>query len=79
MCILTTSAIAGVMLNVIAVPIAGGIFFFFFLLCALSMGLLSVYFVELYPTSLRSVTVRDRGKINVKTLACIIDTHLIKS
>ncbi|KOB70227.1 putative SV2-like protein 1, partial [Operophtera brumata] len=55
MCILTTSATAAVLLNVVAVPLAGGIFFFFFLLCALSMGLLSVYFVELYPTSLRGM------------------------
>ncbi|CAG9580138.1 unnamed protein product [Danaus chrysippus] len=54
-CIVTTSAVAAVLLNVIAVPIAGGIFFFFFLLCALSMGILSVYFVELYPTSLRGM------------------------
>nr|XP_032515781.1 uncharacterized protein LOC116768955 [Danaus plexippus plexippus] len=54
-CIVTTSAVAAVLLNVIAAPIAGGIFFFFFLLCALSMGILSVYFVELYPTSLRGM------------------------
>lgn len=51
--IITTSAVAAVLLNVVTVPLAGGIFFFMFLLCALSMGLLSVYFVELYPTSLR--------------------------
>ncbi|XP_046967511.1 synaptic vesicle glycoprotein 2C-like [Vanessa cardui] len=53
--ILTVSAAAAILLNLIAVPIAGGIFFFFFLLCALSMGILSVYFVELYPTSLRGM------------------------
>ncbi|RVE44301.1 hypothetical protein evm_011025 [Chilo suppressalis] len=55
MCILAGSALAAVLLNVIQVPIAGGIFFFFFLLCALTMGILSVYFVELYPTSLRGM------------------------
>lgn len=52
-CIMAMSAIAGILLNLVAVPIAGGIFFFFFLMCALSMGILSVYFVELYPTSSR--------------------------
>ncbi|KAM3956303.1 synaptic vesicle glycoprotein 2A [Aphomia sociella] len=55
MLILSTSAIAAVLLNLVAIPIAGGIFFFFFLLCALTMGVLSVYFVELYPTSLRGM------------------------
>jgi hypothetical protein len=55
MCILASSATAAILLNVVTIPIAGGIFFFFFLLCALSMGILSVYFVELYPTSLRYV------------------------
>ncbi|PZC82776.1 hypothetical protein B5X24_HaOG209874 [Helicoverpa armigera] len=54
-CIMTMSAIAAILLNVVAVPLAGGIFFFFFLMCALSMGILSVYFVELYPTSLRGM------------------------
>ncbi|CAH2269724.1 jg18949 [Pararge aegeria aegeria] len=53
--IIVISAIAAILLNVVAVPIAGGIFFFIFLLCALSMGILSVYFVELYPTSLRGM------------------------
>ncbi|XP_045767292.1 synaptic vesicle glycoprotein 2C-like [Maniola jurtina] len=53
--IIILSAMAAVLLNVVAVPIAGGIFFFIFLLCALSMGILSVYFVELYPTSLRGM------------------------
>ncbi|KAL4702818.1 hypothetical protein ACJJTC_003976 [Scirpophaga incertulas] len=53
--ILVASATAAVLLNLVRVPIAGGIFFFFFLLCALSMGILSVYFVELYPTSLRGM------------------------
>lgn len=51
--ILTISALAAVLMNVVQTPIAGGIFFFLFLMCALSMGILSVYFVELYPTSLR--------------------------
>lgn len=51
--ILTVSAIAAVLLNVVQTPIGGGIFFFLFLMCALAMGILSVYFVELYPTSLR--------------------------
>lgn len=55
MCILAGSAASAVLLNLIPVPIAGGIFFFFFLLCALTMGILSVYFVELYPTSLRGM------------------------
>lgn len=54
-CILAMSAIAAILQNVVAVPLAGGIFFFFFLMCALSMGILSVYFVELYPTSLRGM------------------------
>ncbi|XP_063893979.1 synaptic vesicle glycoprotein 2C [Helicoverpa armigera] len=54
-CIMAMSAIAAILLNVVAVPLAGGIFFFFFLMCALSMGILSVYFVELYPTSLRGM------------------------
>ncbi|XP_072929403.1 uncharacterized protein [Epargyreus clarus] len=53
--IVALSAISAVLLNVVASPIAGGVFFFFFLLCALSMGILSVYFVELYPTSLRGM------------------------
>ncbi|CAH2040158.1 unnamed protein product, partial [Iphiclides podalirius] len=53
--ILAMSAAAGVMLNLVRVPIAGGIFFFFFLMCALAMGILSVYFVELYPTHLRGM------------------------
>ncbi|XP_023940993.1 synaptic vesicle glycoprotein 2C-like [Bicyclus anynana] len=53
--IITMSALAAILLNVVAIPIAGGIFFFIFLLCALSMGILSVYFVELYPTSLRGM------------------------
>ncbi|CAH0723972.1 unnamed protein product, partial [Brenthis ino] len=53
--ILTISAAAAILLNLVAIPIAGGIFFFVFLLCALSMGILSVYFVELYPTSLRGM------------------------
>ncbi|KAI8421225.1 hypothetical protein MSG28_008288 [Choristoneura fumiferana] len=51
--IIAMSASAAVLLNVVPVPIAGGVFFFMFLLCALSMGILSVYFVELYPTSVR--------------------------
>ncbi|CAH2085862.1 unnamed protein product [Euphydryas editha] len=54
-CIITVSALAAILMNVVAIPIAGGVFFFFFLLCALSMGILSVYFVELYPTSLRGM------------------------
>ncbi|XP_075976335.1 synaptic vesicle glycoprotein 2C-like [Anticarsia gemmatalis] len=54
-CIMAMSALAGVLLNVVPIPLAGGIFFFFFLMCALSMGILSVYFVELYPTSLRGM------------------------
>ncbi|KPI99493.1 Synaptic vesicle glycoprotein 2B [Papilio xuthus] len=53
--ILAMSAVAGVLLNLVRIPIAGGIFFFFFLMCALSMGILSVYFVELYPTHLRGM------------------------
>ncbi|CAH0582863.1 unnamed protein product [Chrysodeixis includens] len=53
--IMAMSAAAGILLNLVAVPIAGGIFFFFFLMCALSMGILSVYFVELYPTSSRGM------------------------
>ncbi|KAL0831767.1 hypothetical protein ABMA28_001306 [Loxostege sticticalis] len=53
--IIAISAAAAVLLNLVAVPIAGGIFFFFFLLCALAMGILSVYFVELYPTSVRGM------------------------
>ncbi|KAJ0177598.1 hypothetical protein K1T71_006471 [Dendrolimus kikuchii] len=53
--ILTMSSSAAIFLNVVKVPIAGGIFFFLFMLCALSMGILSVYFVELYPTSLRGM------------------------
>uniref|UniRef100_A0A2A4JL38 Major facilitator superfamily (MFS) profile domain-containing protein n=1 Tax=Heliothis virescens TaxID=7102 RepID=A0A2A4JL38_HELVI len=53
--IMAMSAIAAILLNVVAEPLAGGIFFFFFLMCALSMGILSVYFVELYPTSLRGM------------------------
>ncbi|GBP21567.1 Synaptic vesicle glycoprotein 2B [Eumeta japonica] len=52
LCVLATSAVAAVLINLVASPIAGGVFFFFFMMCALSMGLLSVYFVELYPTSL---------------------------
>ncbi|CAB3227007.1 unnamed protein product [Arctia plantaginis] len=55
MCILAISAIAGILMNVVPVPLAGGIFFFFFLMCALSMGILSVFFIELYPTSLRGM------------------------
>lgn len=51
--ILGISAFAAILLNVVHTPVAGGIFFFVFLLCALAMGILSVYFVELYPTSLR--------------------------
>lgn len=51
--ILTIAALAAVLMNVVQTPIAGGIFFFIFLKSALSMGILSVYFVELYPTSLR--------------------------
>ncbi|CAK1579004.1 unnamed protein product [Parnassius mnemosyne] len=53
--ILAMSAIAAVLLNLVRIPIAGGIFFFFFLMCALTMGILSVYFVELYPTHLRGM------------------------
>ncbi|XP_052758185.1 synaptic vesicle glycoprotein 2B-like [Galleria mellonella] len=53
--ILASSAAAAILINLVAIPIAGGIFFFFFLLCALTMGILSVYFVELYPTSLRGM------------------------
>ncbi|XP_063387507.1 synaptic vesicle glycoprotein 2C-like [Cydia fagiglandana] len=53
--ILAMSASAAVLLNVVHVPIAGGVFFFMFLMCALSMGILSVYFVELYPTSVRGM------------------------
>ncbi|XP_045485236.1 synaptic vesicle glycoprotein 2C isoform X1 [Pieris rapae] len=53
--IVLLSAISAVLLNVVPIPIAGGVFFFLFLLCALSMGILSVYFVELYPTSLRGM------------------------
>ncbi|KAG6465762.1 hypothetical protein O3G_MSEX015374 [Manduca sexta] len=53
MCILAMSATSAILVNLVRVPLAGGIFFFFFIMCALSMGLLSVYFVELYPTSLR--------------------------
>lgn len=53
--ILLMSAASAILLNVIAIPLAGGIFFFFFMMCALSMGILSVYFVELYPTSLRGM------------------------
>lgn len=53
MCILAISATAGILMNLVPVPLAGGILFFFFLMCALSMGILSVYFIELYPTSLR--------------------------
>lgn len=55
MCILAMSATSAILLNVVRIPLAGGIFFFFFIMCALSMGLLSVYFVELYPTSLRGM------------------------
>ncbi|KAJ2947316.1 hypothetical protein O0L34_g17029 [Tuta absoluta] len=55
MVILASSASAAVLLNLVKIPIAGGIFFFMFLLCALSMGILSVYFVEMYPTSLRGM------------------------
>ncbi|XP_026330339.1 synaptic vesicle glycoprotein 2C-like isoform X2 [Hyposmocoma kahamanoa] len=51
--ILGVSGLAAVFLNLVHTPIAGGVFFFVFLLCALAMGILSVYFVELYPTSLR--------------------------
>ncbi|CAG4946184.1 unnamed protein product [Colias eurytheme] len=53
--IVLLSGISAVLLNLVSSPIAGGVFFFLFLLCALSMGLLSVYFVELYPTSLRGM------------------------
>ncbi|XP_028161193.1 synaptic vesicle glycoprotein 2C-like [Ostrinia furnacalis] len=53
--IIATSAAAAVLLNLVASPIAGGVFFFVFLLCALTMGILSVYFVELYPTSVRGM------------------------
>ncbi|XP_049870528.1 synaptic vesicle glycoprotein 2C-like [Pectinophora gossypiella] len=53
--ILTMSATAAILLNLVKVPIAGGIFFFMFIMAALSMGILSVYFVELYPTSLRGM------------------------
>ncbi|VVD01474.1 synaptic vesicle glycoprotein 2C-like [Leptidea sinapis] len=55
MCIISLSAAAAVLLNLVPSPIGGGVFFFLFLLCALSMGILSVYFVELYPTSLRGM------------------------
>ncbi|KAI5630930.1 synaptic vesicle glycoprotein 2C-like [Phthorimaea operculella] len=58
MFILASSATAAVLLNVVKVPIAGGIFFFMFMLCALSMGILSVYFVEMYPT------LSDAGSVN---------------
>ncbi|CAK1543795.1 unnamed protein product [Leptosia nina] len=55
MAIVFLSAVSAVLLNVVSNPIAGGVFFFLFLLCALSMGILSVYFVELYPTSVRGM------------------------
>ncbi|XP_013192892.1 synaptic vesicle glycoprotein 2C [Amyelois transitella] len=50
-CILTFSATAAILMNIVHVPLAGGVFFCFFLVVAVSMGILSVYFVELYPTS----------------------------
>ncbi|XP_053605266.1 synaptic vesicle glycoprotein 2B-like [Plodia interpunctella] len=52
MFILTISACSAVLMNIVHVPMAGGVFFCFFLISAVTMGILSVYFVEVYPTSL---------------------------
>lgn len=80
--VLTMSASSAILINVVRIPIAGGIFFFFFMMCALSMGILSVYFVELYPTNLRgmasclSVMVgRSSAFFGVNAIGALMSTH----
>ncbi|CAG9120816.1 unnamed protein product [Plutella xylostella] len=55
LCILTVSSTSALLVNLVPVPLAGVMFYFFFVMSALSMGILSVYFVELYSTSVRGM------------------------